>query len=282
MDTAVIGCGYVGLRVAHKLAALGHRVYAIRRSFPSSFQTQESGIVPLEIDITDPTQLERLPRTITFAVNAVSSSKRGAQVYRQVYLEATQTLIKHLSKHSECQHYVHVSSTSVYGQIDGNWVDEDAERNPQTETSRILVETEDALLEAMSRRQFPATLLRVSGIYGPERGYLFQQFIQDKATLIGDGGRLINMIHVDDLAAIIVHLLKQAPGRVFNVTDNAPVTQHDFFQWLSHRLGKPMPPPATADAIKQRKRAITNNKVSNKRLLAATAYPLKYPTFREG
>lgn len=282
MDTAVIGCGYVGHRVAQKLASLGHRVYAIRRSFPSSFPAQELGIVPLEIDITDPAQLQRLPQTIAFAVNAVSSSKRGAQVYRQVYLEATRSLIDHLSKNSAFQHYVHISSTSVYGQTDGEWVEEDAARTPQTETSQILVETENALLDAIKQLQFPATVLRVSGIYGPERGYLFQQFLQDQATMVGDGARLINMIHVEDLAAIITHLLTQAPGRVFNVTDCHPVTQHDFFQWLSQRLGKPMPPAATKEALKQRKRAITNKKVSNKHLLTATGYQLIYPSFREG
>ena len=99
--------------------------------------------------------------------------------------------------------------------------------------------------------------------------------------MAGDGSRLINMIHRDDVVtAILAALEKGVFGRVYNVADNEPVTQREFFAWLSDKLAMPMPPSATCETV--RKRGVTNKRVSNRKLRAELKCELKYPTFRQG
>ncbi len=283
MDALVIGCGYVGMRVAKRLAAQGHRVFGVRRTINDLETFEAAKIQALSMDITDPTQLPQIPSSIQWAVNAVSSSRRGSEVYREVYVNATKALITHLQENTSIEHYLHVSSTSVYGQTDGSWITEEADRQPSTETSRILVEAEDLLQSAHQGDGFPATIARVSGIYGPDRGYLFQQYLKKEATMVGNGSRIINMIHVDDIVRAIVKILEAAPpGRAFNITDSCPTTQLEFFTWLAAELNGELPPQATESELKRRKRAITNKRVSNRRLVDELSFLLHYPSFREG
>jgi nucleoside-diphosphate-sugar epimerase len=132
-------------------------------------------------------------------------------------------------------------------------------------------------------RKFPAVILRLAGIYGPERGYWFKQYLKNEARIEGNGARILNMIHRDDVAGAIIAALKNGqPGEVYNAVDDEPVSQIGFFQWLSGRLGKELPPSAPEDAEAVRKRGVTNKRVSNHRLRMELGYQLKYPTFREG
>jgi nucleoside-diphosphate-sugar epimerase len=283
MDTVVIGCGYVGMRVAKRLASQGHRVYGVRRQIANTTEFDDAGVIPLQIDITVPEQVELIPKTIQWAINAVSSSKRGADGYREIYSNGTNSLTHHLSTLPDFRHYVHTSSTSVFGQTDGSWIDEGSERQPSTETSQILVDVEDHLLRAFQEGGFPASIARVSGIYGPERGYLFQQYLKNEAKMVGNGSRIINMVHVDDVVSAITQILETGdPGTAYNITDSCPTTQLEFFSWLASELQRPLPRSASEAELKQRKRAITNKRVSNRRLTEELRYSLLYPTFRDG
>lgn len=282
MDTVVIGCGYVGMRVAAKLAKQGHQVYGVRRFISDSTSFDSAGIIPLSIDITQPKQLHRIPDSVRWVVNAVSSSRRGVDVYRKVYLEATQSLIHYL-RHIQIQRYLHVSSTSVYGQTDGSQVDEDSERKPISPTSQILIEAENLLLRAHRQNLFPAIIARVSGIYGPGRGYLFHQYLRNEATIDRNGSRFLNMIHVEDLARALIRTLEiGTPGQAYNLTDSRPVTQREFLSWLATELENPLPLPASQKEQKQRKRPVTSKRVNNQRLLNELGFHFQFPTYLEG
>ncbi len=276
----VVGCGYVGLPLGIELVRRGHTVFGLRRT-PSHGELEQHGIEPLVGDITQPEQVAKIKGSFDWVINAVSSSKGGVEDYRSVYLEATRHLIDLFSR-VPIQRYVYTSSTSVYAQTDGGWVTEESPTEPQSETSRVLVKTERRLLAAALATNFPAIILRVAGIYGPERGHLFQQFLRGEARLSGDGSRLINMVHRDDVVAAIIAALEQgAPGKVYNVADNEPVTQREFFGWLSDKLAMPMPLAATEQEA-ARKRGVTNKRVSNRKLRTELRCELKYPTFRQG
>ncbi len=282
MRTLIIGCGYVGVPLGARLTAEGHEVFGLRRAPDTTGELTEAGIQPLTGDITDPATLARLPGPFDWIVNLVSSSRGGADVYREVYLEGTRKILDWL-KPAPPQKYLYTSSSSVYGQTDGSTVAEDAETAPSSETGRILVETEQLLIDVAKNEDFPAAILRVAGIYGPGRGHLFLKYLRGEATMTGDGSRLINMIHLDDLVtAIIDALLRARPGEVYNVSDDEPVPQVDFFRWLSETLDRPMPPIATEDGLTRRKRAITHKRVSNRKLKAELGSLLKYPDFRAG
>lgn len=277
MRALVLGTGYVGWPLACELARLGHEVWGLRRTPETTQQPQEGRVQLLSADVTDPNSLKALRRDWDWVVNTVSSGKGGPEEYRNVYLEGNRNIIEWL-KGQAVGKYVYTSSTSVYGQSDGQIVDEQSATEPESATSRILVETEQLLLDAA--RNFPAVILRVAGIYGPGRGHLFQQFLKGEAAIPGNGKRFINMIHLQDVVGVIIAALqKGTPREVYNVADDEPVSYLDFFEWLSHRLAKPMPPFVEEQ---NRKRGVTNKRVSNEKLRRGLGYGLKFPNFRAG
>jgi nucleoside-diphosphate-sugar epimerase len=282
MRVLIVGCGYVGLPLGRCLVQEGHEVFGLRRSTSSHTELRTAGIHPLTGDLTRPGDLKSLPSPFDWVVNTVTSTHGGVEDYQKVYLEGMRHLVD-WSVAAPPRKVVYTSSTSVYGQTDGSLVREDSATEPESPTSRVLVEAERVLLEAARTRKFPAVILRVAGIYGPERGHLFRQYLRDEAQIPGKGERLMNMIHRDDLVTGIRAALKDGrPGEVYNAADDEPVAQIHFFRWLSETLGKQMPPFAPEEEGAWRKRGLTNKKVSNRRLRMELGVRLQYPTFRQG
>jgi nucleoside-diphosphate-sugar epimerase len=282
MRVLIVGCGYVGLPLGAELVRLGHEVSGIRRSPSAEAELKAAGIQPLIADVARPEQFAGVPTGFDWVVNTVSSTRGGVDEYRSVYVDGTRNLIERL-KATPPKKFVYTSSTSVYGQEDGSLVKETSLAEPAGDTSKLLVETERLLLEASKTAKFPAIILRVAGIYGPDRGHLFKQYLKDEARIAGKGERLINMIHRDDLVGAIIAALKNGrAGEIYNAVDDEPVMQIHFFRFLSETLGKWMPPYAPGEEDANRKRGQTNKKVSNRKLKMELGYVFKYPTFRQG
>jgi nucleoside-diphosphate-sugar epimerase len=286
MRVLIIGCGYVGLPLGAELARRGHAVSGLRRSRDAEAEIMAAGITPLFADITQARDLESLPRDFDWVVNCVASGGGDAEEYRRVYLGGMKNLIEWLAPkgaETDAPRFVYTSSTSVYGQTDGSLVDEKSPAEPPAETARILLDAENALLSAGRERKFEAIILRAAGIYGPERGHWFKQFLKGGAVLDGAGERILNMIHRDDVIGCVLAALERGRGgEIYNATDEEPVSQLDFFSWLAAAMSRPMPIAARETATAARKRGITNKKVSNAKLKSELDYRFKYPTFREG
>jgi nucleoside-diphosphate-sugar epimerase len=262
-----------------ELKRRGHEVFGLRRNNPE--QLQAAGIKPLLADITQLVSFNDLPRDFDWVVNCAASGGGGADDYRRIYLDGNRNLISWLAG-SPIKKFVYTSSTSVYAQNDGLIVNENSTTDPEAETARVLVEAEKLLLSA-ARQNFPAVVLRVAGIYGPERGHAFKQFLRGEAVIENDGARFLNMIHRDDVVGCIIAALENGrPGEIYNATDCEPVSQLKFFEWLAAELKKPLPPKAAADEKTWRKRGVTNKRISNAKLLAELKYKFLYPGFREG
>jgi len=277
MKCLIVGCGYVGLPLGAELVRQGHEVFGLRRH--SGDELQAAGIRPLLADITQFASLEKLPYDFDWVVNCAASSGGGAEGYRQLYLEGNRNLLAWLAK-APLKKFVYTSSTSVYRQNDASIVTETSPAEPAEETSRILVETEQLLLAA-AKRNFPAMVLRVAGIYGPGRGHWFKQFLRGEARIEGDGSRWLNMIHRDDvIGSIIAALERGSPGDIYNVADNEPVTQLQFFEWLASELNRPLPPAVAAGV--ERKRGVTNKRVSNGKLRGELKYEFRFTDYRAG
>jgi nucleoside-diphosphate-sugar epimerase len=281
MRVLIVGCGYVGLPLGKELVRLGHEVYGVRRSGAADAEMTAAGIRPVMADVSQAADVAKLPGPFDWVVNLVSSSKGGVEEYRQAYLNGTKNLIEWLQLVPP-KKYVYTSSTSVYGQTDGSPVKETAGTIPRTDTGKVLLETEKFLVQAAQVKKFPAVILRVAGIYGPERGHLFQQYLKNEARIEGTGERWLNMIHVDDVVGSILAALKSGrAGEIYNAVDDEPVQQIHFFRWLSEALGKWMPPTEEGEP-KERKRGVTNKRVQNRRLKMELGYQFKHPTYRQG
>jgi nucleoside-diphosphate-sugar epimerase len=282
MRVLILGCGYVGLPLGAELVRQGHEVFGVRRSIDGAEKLKAAGVQILTADITNRADLDQIPSPFDWIVNLVSSTRGGVAEYQRAYFEGTRNVIDWLSS-APPQKYLYTSSTGVYGQNDGTQVKETSPVEPPSETGKVLVETEQLLLQAHQQKQFPMVILRVAGIYGPDRTYFLNQFIDNQTRIAGQGERLMNMVHVEDLVGIICAALKSArPGEIYNAVDDEPVTQLHFYRWLAETLGKYLPPFSTEDDQAGRKRGVTNKKVLNRKLKMELGFQFKYPTFRQG
>ena len=282
MRVLIVGCGYVGVPLGAELVRQGHEVFGMRRTTEGAGELQAAGIKPVAADITKTADLAGVQGPFDWVVNCVSSDRGGVEEYRRVYVEGTRNLVAWLSS-TPPKKFVYTGSTSVYGQTDFSQVKESSPTEPASETGKALVETEKLLLEASQNKRLPAVILRAAGIYGPGRGHLFLQYLKNEARIAGQGERIINMIHRDDLVGIIIAALKNGrAGEVYNAVDDEPIAQIHFFRWLSETLGKWMPPFTEGTEAPERKRAATNKKVQNRKLKMELGYMFKYPNFRKG
>lgn len=282
MRVLIVGCGYVGIHLGKRLAHRGHQVTGARRSPGAREELALEGLQFVQADVTDPQSLCRLEPNYDWIVNLVSSSKGGVDEYEKVYLRGNENLLRWLEPNPP-KMLIYTSSTSVYGQTDGSIVTEESPATGSTQTSRTLLKAEKVLLDAALDRGFPAAVLRVAGIYGPGRGHMYHQFLLGQARIIGDGDRLLNMIHLGDLADLIITALESGqPGEIYNAVDDLPVTELEFYEWLSERLSLPFPPKANPEQVAARKRGLTSKRVSNQKIKAHTGYWFMYPTYREG
>ncbi|HVV71847.1 MAG TPA: SDR family oxidoreductase [Verrucomicrobiae bacterium] len=282
MRVLIIGTGYVGLPLAARLAREGHKVYGLGRTLRFDAELASLNFTALQADITRPESLAKLPRGYDWVVLCVASSGGSAEEYRQLYLEGTRNVTAWLAPNPPSK-FVYTSSTSVYGQNDGSLVDEASPALPAAATGEVLLQTERLLLDLARAGKMPAVILRLAGIYGPGRGYWFKQFLTGEARIQDEGARYLNMIHRDDVVGAVARALNCAtPGEIYNVVDDEPVSQLDFFQWLSRRLGRELPPFQSDPQARPRKRGSSNKRISNRKLRLELGYQLKFPSYREG
>ena len=270
----VAGCGYLGARIAGLLHDAGHQIVGLTHSPDSAAKLATS--VPWKVeacDISDKNAVAALASKlgasdVTALIHCASSGRGGADAYRRVYLDGMGNLMAAFASARP----VFTSSTSVYPQVDGSIVDESSEANPDKETGHLLRQTEELVLASKG------IVARLAGIYGPGRSFVLRNLLEGKAAIEGgDGhGRILNQIHRDDAASAIVHLLAQPGGGLFNIVDDAPMTQRECLERLAARFGTDMPPvtPPNPD----RKRGWTSKRVSNAKL-RATGWKPRFPSY---
>lgn len=265
----ILGCGYVGRELALGLARDGWDVTGWTRTEASAAPLRAAGLRMIAADAADDASWAGVPRDFGMAILCAATRGGSVDDYRAVYLEGMRRLASHVAKGA---HLVFTSSTSVYGQDDGSWVHEHSPTTPDTETAGVLLEAERICLDA------GGAVARVAGIYGPGRSGPLRLLRSDDARIVPGGGRWMNQIHRDDVASALRFLGERGAPGIFNVADDRPVRQAEFYAWLSALLGLP-PPREGPDAPSRR--GLTNKRVSNQKIRALGWEP-KYPSFEEG
>jgi nucleoside-diphosphate-sugar epimerase len=270
MRVLVAGAGYVGAVVASRLAEAHHQVTGWVAHEDSAKLLSKKGVTPFVGDVSRDSDWKRLGESWDAMVYAVSTSGGQPEAYRNVH----EIGLNHALQLGKSIPFIYTSSTSVYHQTTGEWVTEDSPTQPTAEGSQILLEAEAQVLQSQG------VVLRLAGIYGPERSVYLKKIREGSATLPSGGQRWVNQIHRDDAAhAILWALHSGQAGSVFNVCDDEPVLLADLYIWLAEKL-KVNPPPTT-DEEPTRKRGLTSKRVSNAKISALGWRP-HFRTFREG
>ncbi len=266
MRALVAGCGFLGKAVTRSLHAADWEVAALVQSDDSAAALAAEPYSVFARDVAAPGELRDLPQP-KIIVHCVSSGGGGAEAYRHAYLEGARALRDAFPE----ARILFAGSTSVYVQTDGGWVDESSPANPDRETGRILLETENLVLAA------GGSVARLAGLYGPGRSALLRKFLAGEAVLEEGGGRFINQIHREDAASAVLALIDAAPG-LYNVSDDTPLTQRACCEWMAARFNRPLPPEGPIP--RDRKRGWTSKRVSNARL-RGTGWKCLYPSFMD-
>jgi nucleoside-diphosphate-sugar epimerase len=261
----IAGCGYVGTALGLALVELGHEVWGLRRdpaALPLSFRH-------VAADLSAPNDLVNLPHDVDYVAYTASAGEPSDAAYKRAYVTGLTNLLAALQG-SPVRRVFFTSSTAVYAQADGSWVDESSETLPTHFSGLRTLEAEGLL----ARQPLPSSILRCAGIYGPGRNRLIDSVRQGKASM---SDRFTNRIHRDDIAGIIIHLIQhELDERVLILSDDDPAPQREVVQFLAQQLGVPCPPISAEASGRGGHKRCRNDR------LKATGYALKYPSYRQG
>lgn len=274
----LLGCGDIGQRLAELLPD-NTDVVGIRRS-----ACEHPRIDYRQADLNDPDNLNTsLPQHSDVIVMTLTPSEYSDEGYQRAYVDTVKNLLAALESRTPPQLILFVSSTSVYGQSDGEWIDETSATEPRGYAGKRLLEAEQLLTDSA----YATCVVRFSGIYGPGRQRLIQQVRDGKGAPAGNDGALYsNRIHVDDCAGVLAHLMRRQLIQKEQTTDLAPLylasdcepsDLGDVKQWLAQQMG--YGPDHLQPGPEAPSRA--SKRCSNQRLLDS-GYRFQYPTYQQG
>ncbi len=232
MNIAIIGCGYVGSVVARRWKQSGHVVTATTTSQERVAELEQVAqrVVVMRGDDAD----AMLDVVQNQDVVLLSVGPRRRDAYKETYLDTAKNLVAALQQAPTVKQLIYTGTYSVYGDKNGEWVDENAPVAPANENGQILCETEQVLLSAASET-LRVCILRLAGIYGPDREVVTIFSPYAGTTRPGNGEDFINWIHLDDIVeALELVRLKQLQG-IYNLANDVPLTTREMFDGLSER-----------------------------------------------
>lgn len=273
VHAVIVGCGDVGGRLAQRLLAQQWQVWGLRRKVAEL----PPGVVPVAADLKDPACPAQWPSgEIDYLVYCVAASQHDEAGYREAYVDGLRHVLGWLERNAQApRRIIFVSSSSVYGQVGGEWVDEVSLTQVEGFSGRLMLEAEQSLLLS----GFAGTVVRLTGIYGPGRARLVEQVRQgyrvaQQPPLYG------NRIHVDDAAGLLEFLLladrqDTALEECYIGVDDDPAALFDVVAWLREYLG------VTGWSATESVRRTGSKRCSNARARALGWAP-QYASFREG
>lgn len=280
-EVIVLGCGYVGTRVARQCLDRGERVTGVVRSAEGCARLEAAGIACMRLDLA----AEEAPVGAFDGARLFHLAPPAAQGVEDAH---TRRLIASFERTGQPRRIVYISTTGVYGDCHGQWVDEAWPTRPTADRSRRRLDAEEALRRWSRETGGELVILRVSGIYGPDRLPLAR--LRQGAPMVRvEEAPYSNRIHVEDLVTICVAAMdRAADGSVFNVSDGNPSTMTDYFIQIADATGLPRPPLIPmSEAAEQLSAGMMSymresRRLSNRKVCRELGVALKYPSLAQG
>jgi nucleoside-diphosphate-sugar epimerase len=279
MTTLIVGCGYLGRRIGRALSLRGERVFGTTRSTTTAGTIERWGIEPTIADVLDHSSLRGLPPADR-VVSCVGYDRSSGASMRSVYVDGLRAFLSSLRQHP--QRLVYASSTGVYGQSAGEWVDENSATEPVSESGRICLEAEAALRGFGDEAGVSIVCIRYSGLYGPGR-IVRRDAVARGEVLSGDPERYLNLIHIDDAASAAIAALDAAhPSSLYVASDDRPVRRREYYELVARHLSAPLPRFTTRDEAGTPGRDDSNKRVSNHRIKADIGFEPRFRDISQG
>ena len=286
----IFGCGYVGRELARRAVSDGHEVWIHSRNLESLAAVDE--VPPSQRvagDLHGDAWHHQLSGEWDAVFNLVSSAGGGIDGYRLSYIEGNRSIREWAGKVA-ARRFIYTSATSVYPQVDGEWVDENdvPSRDRLSASGQLLRQAEE---EILASEAFPTRIVaRLAGIYGPGRHLYLNRLREGAETIPGDGAAWLNLIHLKDIVDVLIRLMEVELGssaEVVNVVDNEPTQKQVIVDWLATTMGVPSIPfdPAQQGGRAARRSVpggLPNRRVRNDKLRALLDWTPRYPDFRAG
>jgi nucleoside-diphosphate-sugar epimerase len=270
MSVIIAGCGDLGTEAGLRFAAQGQRVIGMRRRpelLPAEIEGRRADLRIEAPAIDDDASIVIVP---------LAAGRRTVEEYRATYVDGLRHVLDGIEASSAHPRLIVVSSTAVYDVTDGGVVTEQTPARGGTPTADVLLEAEELLRD----RAPEATLLRLSGIYGPGRERLIEQVRGGTARLVRPPAKSphTNRIHRDDAAAALLHVAGLAqPAPLYLGTDDEPSRLDDVLRFVAQEMGSAEPEFGDVDG----RQAGGDKRLSNA-LLGSTGFQFTYPSYREG
>lgn len=276
MKVLIIGCGYVGKRFAEEALSRGWEVCALTRSDERAAQFFEKGITPVVGNVLDANSLNDL-QAADLCLYAVGYDRSASDDKRDVYITGLENVLAAI--HENIPRLIYVSSTSVYGESNGSWVNEKTDPNPANDSGKICLAAEEVV-----RKYYPTdsneklgTIIRLSGIYGPDRLIGRKEQLREGQPIPGNPQGWLNLIHVDDILQALFKIADSAVSApLYLLSDTQPNRRIEFYSELAKHLGTP--PPVMNDAPTEN----LGKRCDSALIRSEFGLELLRPTIREG
>jgi nucleoside-diphosphate-sugar epimerase len=266
----VAGCGYVGRALAARLVGEGDRVFGLSRS-PRELP---EGVESIAADLGDPECARMLPEPLDRVFYTAAADDGSEVAYRRAYVDGLGNLLAALEgRRRPPRRVLFTSSTSVFHQGDGSWVDEASPTEPAHHRGRVMLEAETRLIQS----PLAGVALRLGGIYGPGRTRLLESVRAGRAAYDPRGARYTNRIHRDDAASALAHLARlRQPAPLYLGVDDDPAKRAEVLSWLARRLGAPEPRAEPGSGPLDAGKRCRNNR------LRESGWAPAFPSYRDG
>lgn len=272
----IAGCGYTGTRIAANLTSGERTVIALTANSRVPIRDVQS----LHVDLDTPRSQVVLTGDEASVIYLVPPPSEGTKDTR--IRKFLKDILEDVPKK-----FVLISTTGVYGDVQGAWIDEDAPVNPQTDRARRRLDSELFVAGWARENSVKLVILRVGAIYGPSRVPL-DRLRQGITLPAASSGGFLNRIHVDDLTAICIAAINSNAVGIFNVSDGQPLKMIEYMNLVAEIYGLPKaiesssPSDLKSHSNSMRQYLGESRKIDNNRMLRELCIELRYPTARQG